>query len=462
LVVWLIFPGLLVTTAIALGLFYVVAISALKLTAAFTPVRYAPRQSLTDAELPVVSVVVALHDEADSVAGLIAGLECLDYPAHKLEILLALEAHDHLTRRACNALLSTGRIRVLSLPPLGPMTKPRALNAALALARGELIAVYDAEDCPAPEQIRAAAEAFTANPRLGVLQAPLGWYNRQENWLTAQFGLEYAAHFHALLPIYDRMGCPLPLGGTSNVFRRDALDAVSGWDAFNVTEDADLGLRLARSGWQSGLIEPVTLEESPISLSAWITQRSRWLKGHAITWLVHMRDPRGFVEGAGWRAQISLQMILLANVLSALLHLPITFVVLTGFVLAPHTGHPVSYGLWLTTLAYFASMACAVTGARRAGFRPRIIHVLSMPLYWMLQLPAALKALHELPRKPYLWRKTQHGVSTADRTLPDVIDHHSRPDGRDRLRLRTGGVAWRSALKSGQAASDPLDPSGHR
>lgn len=454
-------PGWIMNGIAVLGLACVIAASGVKLWATLMPVHYAPRRPLNERSLPALSLIVALHDEADVVADLMTSLKSLDYPSHKLDIILVLEAHDHATRLACQPMMASG-VRVLVLPPLGPMTKPRALNAALGIARGALIAVYDAEDTPHPDQLKAAAESFAADPDLGVVQAPLGWYNRKENWLTEQFALEYAAQFHVLLPFYQRLGWPLPLGGTSNVFRRSALEQVGGWDPFNVTEDADLGFRLARSGWKAGLIEPPTLEEAPIQVKAWINQRSRWLKGHGITWLVHMRNPRALLETAGWQALASLQLTLLANVLSASLHAAIMLGVGVSLVISISLNLPVSFGFWMIVPAYAAAMLCAGIGARRAGFKPEWHQIISMPLYWMLQTPAALKALRELPRQPYLWRKTQHGVSTAQRIPPDVTDHHDRPDARDRLSIRPGRLAWRTTLKPGQAPSGALDTDRHR
>lgn len=443
----------------------VLILSALRLAASACPARYAPRHVLTQDDLPVISVIIALYDEAEVLPGLIAALSRLDYPRRKLDIILALEAHDQSTRATARALAARRALRVVVLPPLGPMTKPRALNLALQAARGELIAVYDAEDSPHPQQLRHAAEAFAADPDLGVVQAPLGWYNRKENWLTAQFALEYATQFHALLPLLSSLGWPLPLGGTSNVFRRSALEQCGAWDPFNVTEDADLGFRLGRQGWRAGLIEPGTLEEAPLKPRAWINQRSRWLKGHFVTWLVHMRDPRGLVETLGWGGVFSLSFTVLANMLSALIHAPTVLAMALGMTLlglVPGWGVFWTLGALMMGFAYGSAMICAITGARRAGFQPKLGHVLSMPAYWLLQAPAALKALRELPRQPYLWDKTQHGVSRARRETPDDAADHSLAHARRRRPVRARRLAQRQALKSAQAASYSLDASHHR
>jgi cellulose synthase/poly-beta-1,6-N-acetylglucosamine synthase-like glycosyltransferase len=436
-------PQAVLTVAMATLAAYVLLVSALRLGAAVTPMRWSPRQALADAELPTMTVIVALYGEAKVVPGLAASLSRLDYPRERLQILFALEAGDRDTVAAARSVARRGRVEAIVLEPCGPQTKPRALNYALQAARGDLIAVYDAEDAPHSRQLRAAAEAFAADARLAVIQAPLNWYNHGQSWLTRQFALEYAAQFNALLPFLVRLGLPLPLGGTSNVFRRDRLEAAGGWDPFNVTEDADLGFRLARHGWSAGVIAPGTGEEAPLTVKAWTGQRSRWLKGHLVSWLVQMRNPAGLVHGGGWRALTGLQLTLLANVLSAGLHGP--GLVLLGLfgVLAGLGGGsgPALTGALLGAAAYLCAMACAAAGAVRAGLAPRLDELLTMPAYWLLQAPALVRALREVATAPYFWVKTRHGVSKARREAPHDILGDDRPHGRDRHPVRSGGLA---------------------
>jgi hypothetical protein len=447
-------------------LVFVFALCALRLLGVLAP-GWSPRRRLEAHEMPPVSIIVALYQEEAVVAGLMAHLARLDYPRDRLEVILALEHGDAATLAATRAAARRAAVhsRVVVVPPAGPQTKPRALNYALQIARGSLIAVYDAEDAPRPDQLHAAAEAFAADAGLGVVQAPLGWYNRDRCWLTRQFALEYAAQFHALLPAYHRLGLPLPLGGTSNVFRRDALEACGAWDPFNVTEDADLGFRLARRGWRAGLIEPGTAEEAPETRKAWTGQRSRWLKGHAVTWLVQMRDPRGLAEAAGLRALGALQLSLLANVVCAvgypagLLLMALTLIgVLGGPAQALSLAGLAALGAGLS--AHIAAMACAAAGAQRAGFTPRLTDLAAMPAYWLLQLPAARRALHELAVRPYVWVKTRHGVSTARREAPDVPSDYAGADGAGRRPVRLRCPAWSSPVRSAAAAPDTMDASG--
>lgn len=412
-------PTLVLAGLAGLFLLLVCAALVLRLAAALPAPRYSARVQIPEHALPSISVIVALHDEAAVIAGLARSLAHLDYPRDRLDILFAIEADDDATLAAARAVARHHPVRVVAVPAIGPRTKPKALNLALRFARGDFIAVYDAEDAPQTGQLRAAAEAFAADAGLACVQAPLGWYNAADNWLTRQFALEYAVQFHAVVPLLARLSWPVPLGGTSNVFRRCALEASGGWDPFNVTEDADLGFRLVRDGWRIGTIEPGTLEEAPVTLTAWTAQRSRWLKGHLVSWLVQMRDPGGLGR-AGGGAHAALHLTLGWNALSALAHAPCLLLtaLAAGLRLTSGTGLP----LW--TLAgvgavYLCAMAVAALSARRAQVEVRLRDLASMPAYWLLQGPAMVRALRELASLPYFWSKTTHGVSPARRNAPD-------------------------------------------
>ncbi len=236
---------------------------------------------------PRYTVVAALYHEAEVVGQLIERLSRIDYPSDRLQGLLVLEAHDHATIAAARAAHRPEWLEVFVAPPGRPQTKPRALNCALACATGDLLTVYDAEDDPDPLQLREAAARFAADPtgRLACLQAPLrirrrGRASAPSPFLDRQFAAEYASLFETTLPGVTRLGLPFPLGGTSNHFRTDVLSAVEGWDAWNVTEDADLGFRLWNRGWRLGVIQRPTWETPPGGLDNWLPQRTRWLKGY--------------------------------------------------------------------------------------------------------------------------------------------------------------------------------------
>ncbi len=358
---------------------------------------------------PVYTVLAPLYREPESARALAAALSALDYPPGRLDIKFILEADDQATADALDAAPLPLNAEIVVAPPGAPRTKPRALNYALGFARGDFVAIYDAEDHPRPDQLKTAAAAFAAaGPKLACLQAPLAAHNGDQSWIAGQWALEYAVQFGRLLPAAAAMGAPLLLGGTSNHFRRAALDEVGGWDAWNVTEDADLGVRLARFGWRAGVIDPPTEEEAPERLSVWLAQRSRWIKGFLQTWIVLMRRPRRAVRELGWAGFLAVQFTLGGAVFSAFAHGPL-FLWLLGCLLLP--GLSVSgAGLGLLAAGYLVNIVAAAGAPARLG-RRRLALILSLPLYWPLQTLAALRAAIELIRAPHAWAKTPHGFT---------------------------------------------------
>ncbi|MDY6924561.1 MAG: glycosyltransferase family 2 protein [Pseudomonadota bacterium] len=365
-------------------------------------------------DLPHYTVLVALHDEAEVVVQLVDRLTRIDYPSDRLQGLLILEAHDHPTIDAALAAPRPSWLEVFVAPPEQPQTKPRALNCALPHVTGELVTVYDAEDEPDPLQLREAAARFAQDEsgRLACLQAPLRIRRSRRSadpspFLDRQFAAEYASLFETTLPGMARLGLPFPLGGTSNHFRVDALRLVGGWDAFNVTEDADLGFRLWTCGWRIGVIRRPTWETPPGDLSDWLPQRARWLKGYMQTFGVHTRWPWRL----GARGVFALLMTIGAGIVSAAVNGPslawVTATVLVAAVagLAPQT--PASAISVLILGAAAAWLSCAI-GARRAGVPYGPADMIAAPAYWALQSLAALHAGWRLLREPFTWDKTRH------------------------------------------------------
>lgn len=388
---------------------------------------------VADAELPRYSALVPLYREADILPDLVAGMAALDYPAAKLEVLLVLEAEDTETRAALAQLDLPGNIRPVVVPDKGPRTKPKALNYALELVRSPFVVVYDAEDIPEPDQLRRALAAFAeGGPEIACVQARLGIHNTRQGWLPRQFALEYASLFDAQLPSLQRLGLPIPLGGTSNHFRVDRLKEVGGWDPYNVTEDADLGFRLARGGYRTLTIASTTWEEAPIALRSWVRQRTRWLKGWMQTYLVHTRrrpkrrrrslarfGGRALGQGLGWWPRAGLHVLIGGMLASALVH-PIVLAIIawqafTGSLLAPSTGPFERALVWigLANLAagYVSAMLAAAIASWQRGWRRLAFAALLMPLYWLLVSFAAYRALVQLITAPHLWEKTAHGHS---------------------------------------------------
>jgi glycosyltransferase XagB len=305
-----------------LGMFFL-SIVALRLFCLFPvpPSRMRNARHLSEEELPTYSVLVPVFRETAVLPQLLRGLSCLNYPVEKLEIKIIVEEFDINLRRALQKFALPPHIEVIVVPQGQPQTKPRALNYALQFCRGSLLTIYDAEDVPEPKQLRNVAREFlNADERLACLQAQLTSYNPNENWLTRQFTVEYATLFDLILPALAACNLPLTLGGTSNHFRTHILRKIGGWDSHNVTEDADLGLRLARLGFRTGVVQSLTYEEANTQLGNWLGQRARWLKGFMQTWLVHMRNPVRTGRELGPTGFWTLQALTAGIFFSALFH----------------------------------------------------------------------------------------------------------------------------------------------
>jgi cellulose synthase/poly-beta-1,6-N-acetylglucosamine synthase-like glycosyltransferase len=373
--------------------------------------------------LPAYTVLVPAYGEPEVFGRLVENLRALDYPRDRLEVLLLLEADDEATIAAARrAVGHSPDFAIVRIPPAEPRTKPKALNYGLLRARGELVAVYDAEDRPDPLQLRKAAMALaSAPPEVACVQARLGFFNPGQNLLTKWFTLDYRMWFGDLLPGLVRLGVPIPLGGTSNHFRRAVLDRVGAWDAFNVTEDADLGLRLYRLGYRTAVVDSVTLEEANSDLINWVKQRSRWYKGYGQTLLVHYRNPAAFRRDVGWRAMLLTTLFIGGTPLLAAMNSFFWVCVLVWFLFHPHFFSEV-----LPTLTYFLGMISWVGGnavmlytwlldARRAEDRLVVAAILS-PLYWVAMALAAIKGAVQLVTAPSYWEKTQHGLDAPTDT----------------------------------------------
>ena len=367
---------------------------------------------------PIYSVLVALHKEAGIVPQLCACLNKLNWPASRLEVLFICEESDLPTIEALKTAPQSAAFRTVTVPDFGPQTKPRALTYALPMTSGEFVVVYDAEDRPHPDQLMEAYSRFQREPmRMACLQAPLVITNKAQNMLTRMFAFEYLALFSGMLPFLAANQRILPLGGTSNHFRRSVLMEAGKWDPYNVTEDADLGTRLFRLGYRVGMLSKPTLEDAPPSLYQWLPQRTRWFKGWMQTWLLHMRKPSAFLVQAGFKNFLTFQVLTFGMVLSAMVY-PMMLIEMAVQIVS--IARNSAYGLSHYGLAIFAvdfaniilgHMSFVLLGSRassnwRALTGLRVLATL--PFYWTLLSLAAWRAVWQLARKPHHWEKTAH------------------------------------------------------
>lgn len=368
--------------------------------------------------LPTYTVLIAIYRESNIIPQLVDAMQRLNWPTSLLDIKLVCEEDDAETRAALDIIDLPPHFEIVLTPALGPRTKPKALTYALAGARGDFLVIYDAEDRPHPDQLKEAYARFQmASPDVVCLQAPLIVANAHESWISSLFALEYAALFRSILPSLSRYKMPLPLGGTSNHFRTEALRHVGAWDPYNVTEDADLGLRLYRAGYRCETLTRPTLEDAPTSPQVWIGQRSRWFKGWLQTWLVLMRHPKAAWQSMGGKAFMVFQLLIGGMLLSALMH-PTILVFLGMAIFAmlnpPATAIPArdTIMFWIdlmniigSYLVFLALGGSAMTEHERKQIGWRSI---TIPFYWLMTSKAAWKAVIELKTKPFFWNKTPH------------------------------------------------------
>ncbi|WP_127116003.1 glycosyltransferase family 2 protein [Shimia sediminis] len=401
------------------AVFSLIAVSVMKLFAIGFFLRHPPEENLPTPEpdlLPRISVMVPLFREKEIAHALIARLSRLTYPKALLDVLLVLEEEDQLTHETIARTTLPNWMRVVEVPAgSGLTTKPRALNYALDQCRGEIVGIWDAEDAPAPNQLDVVAAKFASSPPDVVcVQGILDYYNPWTNWLSRCFTLEYASWFRCILPGLVRMGFPIPLGGTTLFMRRDAIEELGGWDAHNVTEDADLGVRIARFGYRTEMIPSVTQEEANCRPVAWIKQRSRWLKGYMMTYLVHMRTPRQLYRDIGPLGFLGFQLVFLCT-LSQFVLAPLIWAFLGGTLGFGYPGEPliseatlsfVAKAFIAVSLLNIGISALSIRGQGRAALIP---YVFTLPIYFTLGCLASYKALFELVFRPFYWDKTAHG-----------------------------------------------------
>lgn len=384
---------------------------------------------------PRYTIMAALYREAAILPQLVQRLSLIDYPTDALECFLLLEIDDTETIAVARSLRLPPWMSVVVVPAGNPKTKPRALNYGLGLASGTFLTIYDAEDSPDPAQLKEAASRFLAEPSntsrpLACLQAPLRIGRKHKaainsDILDRQFAAEYAGLFEVILPGMARLGLPFPLGGTSNHFRVETLRRIGGWDAYNVTEDADLGFRLWRDGWSLGTISSPTWETPPGRFKLWLPQRTRWLKGFMQTLAVHLFKP-----GLGFKGLWAMLTTLIAGLVAASIHgyalATITMIALLGILSFEIPQLQISAFAVMIT-GYMASWMTCIIGTRRIGLTYGAKEFALAPLYWGLLTLAFFHALVRLVFQPHTWDKTPHmpDVPVADLHTPMIRPRYS-------------------------------------
>jgi cellulose synthase/poly-beta-1,6-N-acetylglucosamine synthase-like glycosyltransferase len=380
-------------------------------------------RAIPDAELPVYTILVPAYHEPQVIGRLIEGLSRLEYPWSRLDVQLLLEEDDAETIAAAEAAKPNRHISIVRVPYSEPRTKPKACNHGLLRARGELVTIYDAEDRPEPLQLRRAVAAFRRlGPDVACLQAKLSYHNANQNMLTRWFTAEYGMWFMHFLPGLVARNAPIPLGGTSNHFRREILEGIGAWDPHNVTEDADLGVRLHRAGYRTQVLDSTTYEEANSDFVNWVKQRSRWYKGYLQTWLIHMRDPKRLWRELGAKGVVEFTLFVLGTPLLAMLSPVFWALTVLWFLGQPpeiaalFPGWVYYLGLFALVFGNFSFLYLTMVGSYRLRDPRIVIAALFTPIYWVMMSIAAIKALVQLLHAPSFWEKTVHGLDQ----IPDA------------------------------------------
>lgn len=369
---------------------------------------------------PTYTIFCPLYDEGDVLPQFIQAIEKLDYPKDKLQVILLLEEDDTLTQETAKRLSLPSYFSIRIPPQSFPKTKPKALNYGLQFATGEYCVVYDAEDIPDPLQLRKVVLAFKKSPEnTRCMQAKLNFYNPYQNILTRVFTAEYSLWFDLVLTGLQATHAVIPLGGTSNHFRTKDLQAIQGWDSFNVTEDCDLGLRLAKHGFTTAIVNSTTLEEANSNFFNWFHQRGRWIKGYMQTYLVHARDPKSFIKHASIKQFITFQLVIGGKVMSLFINPLMWCITILYFSFRPITGHfietffpgPILYmGVLCLVFGNFLYLYYYMIGCAKKEQYSLIKYAFLVPLYWLGMSISGWYAMYKIIVEPYYWAKTKHGL----------------------------------------------------
>jgi cellulose synthase/poly-beta-1,6-N-acetylglucosamine synthase-like glycosyltransferase len=428
ILLFLSFTRTAITLNVLISSFFLISIL-FKLFLALTGSRFELHQAVTkeevkavvDDDLPIYTIHLPVYKEDKLIKKLIWNLQSLDYPREKLDIKLLIEEDDDKTLNAVRELNFPAIFDVVVVPFHMPKTKPKACNYGLHFSRGKYLTIYDAEDIPDTDQLKKVITLFEKLPAHYIcIQCALNYFNRNENFLTRMFTLEYSYWFDYMLPGLDTLDIPIPLGGTSNHFKLDKLIELGGWDPFNVTEDADLGVRAYAKGYKVSIVNSTTYEEANNEPFNWVRQRSRWIKGYMQSYLVHMRNPYKLYQKIGLKGFLGFNFFIGATPLTFLIY-PVLLFVFVCYVVFDFAFIKALFPNWVLFIAIFnliVGNVLMVYVNMMAVFKRRyyelILFALANPIYWLLHSISAYKGLYQLIVKPFYWEKTNHGLSKVN------------------------------------------------
>lgn len=373
---------------------------------------------IKDEDLPIYTIHLPVFKESEVIQKLVWNLNSLDYPIEKIDAKLLIESDDDMTYNAVRDMKFPTNFEPIIIPYAQPKTKPKACNYGLYFSKGKYLTIYDAEDIPDSDQLKQTYKLFNKLPEDYIaIQCALNYFNKSENFLTKMFTLEYSYWFDYMLPGLDSLRIPIPLGGTSNHFKFDKLMELGGWDGFNVTEDADLGLRCYAKDYKITVLDSTTYEEANNEFFNWIRQRSRWIKGYMQTYLVHMRNPVKLYKSIGSRGFFGFQFFIGGTVFTFLSYPVLLFFLLFYFVFKS-TWIEIFFPDWLIiisiinfTLGNLIMIYTNMIAIFKRSSYSLLLYALANPIYWLMHSISAYKGLNQLITKPFYWEKTNHGLT---------------------------------------------------
>jgi len=378
----------------------------------------------TDNKIPTISILLPMFSETNKAPQILSHINNLYYPEEALKIYFIIEQDDLGTLESVMPYYNGTSTFIIKVPYSMPRTKPKAMNIAMPFIYSDIIGIYDAEDQPEPYQLMKVAQAMRDNPQISAVHAKLAVYNSSESWISKCFTIEYATWFSFILPAMIKLNFPVPLGGSSVFIRREILMQIGLWDAYNVTEDADLGVRLYRNNKKWNFIESVTLEEAPISTIAWIKQRSRWQKGYIVTWWTHTHTIKESIRDMGITGFILLQVTFLLPIISYVAKISLWGILINISITQETNISDLSIAIFIWIPIFLVISIITV-------FRNNMLHLSSalllMPVYWLLSTISAFIAIVSMVINPSYWSKTQHGVSEMIHNKQSQIHTSSNP-----------------------------------
>ncbi|WP_194966725.1 glycosyltransferase [Rickettsia endosymbiont of Cardiosporidium cionae] len=358
---------------------------------------------------PVYTILIPMYKETEIIQSIIKSVMKLNYPTDRLDIKFIIESDDHSMIKALAILNIPKYIQVIKVPKSFPRTKPKALNYVMDYVIGEYLVIYDADDIPDPNQLLTVLDIFNKLDNQHVcVQTKLNFYNYDQNLLTRFLNLEYSLWFQYLIKGLNILNLPIPLGGTSNHFKTFVLRKIGGWDSYNVTEDADIGLRLYAKGYKTHVTtDTTTFEEAPFQIKNWLTQRSRWIKGFIQTLCIFI------INASEYKKLSVLEIISIYVFIGCSTYCFITMPMFIIFSIIVDKQNKFINSLCniniLLTLSYFyISAFVVVKDMYKGNWIKKSITILLWPVYFILHSIAAYKALIECIYFPFKWNKTLH------------------------------------------------------